>query len=77
RKTFYTQSTLKNAKKAVIHPNVVSMTFNAEEEGVRDSRTFPQNSAFDWNSNYFGPLWIPKSGETLDLTLENLPVYKR
>lgn len=25
----------------------------------------------------FGPLWIPKAGESIDLTIDNLPLYRR
>lgn len=31
----------------------------------------------DWNRTNYGPLWIPKRGETLQLTADNWPVYER
>lgn len=33
--------------------------------------------AYKWNEDNFGPLWIPEAGVTIDLNLENLPVYER
>ena len=38
---------------------------------------YPQNMAKDWTTANYGPLWIPKTGETLRLTLANLPIYER
>ncbi|MCK9626184.1 MAG: signal peptidase I [Bacteroidales bacterium] len=30
-----------------------------------------------WTRDNYGPLWIPSKGETVKLTLENLPLYRR
>ena len=30
-----------------------------------------------WTHNNYGPLWIPKKGTTLKLTVHNLPYYDR
>ncbi len=38
---------------------------------------FPNEGDFGWTEDNFGPLWIPKKGATVGLTLENLPLYKR
>ena len=38
---------------------------------------YPQNMAKDWTTANYGPLWIPKKGKTLRLTLANLPIYER
>jgi signal peptidase I len=32
---------------------------------------------YKWNEDNFGPLWVPEVGVTIDLTLDNLPVYER
>ncbi len=37
----------------------------------------PDLPEYLWTVDNFGPIWIPKEGETIDLTLENLPVYER
>lgn len=39
------------------------------------SSIFPINKP--WNQDWYGPLQIPKKGETITLTLENLPTYER
>lgn len=33
--------------------------------------------ATNWTAANYGPLWIPKSGETIELTSENWPIYER
>ncbi len=38
---------------------------------------FPFKEEFRWTRDNFGPLWIPEKGATVDLTLENLPLYER
>ncbi len=42
-----------------------------------DYHIFPNHPSYSWTEDDFGPLWIPKAGETIDLTLENLPLYER
>ena len=38
---------------------------------------FPFAPDYRWTRDNFGPLWIPKKGETVELTVENLPLYER
>jgi len=38
---------------------------------------YPLNGNYHWTRDNYGPVWIPKKGESIDLTLENLPVYER
>ena len=38
---------------------------------------YPQNKYTDWTVDNYGPIWIPAKGETIELTLENLPFYER
>ena len=38
---------------------------------------YPQNMYTDWTVDNYGPIWIPAKGETIELTLENLPLYER
>ena len=38
---------------------------------------YPLNKLTGWTTDNYGPLWIPKKGETIRLTLDNLPVYER
>ncbi len=38
---------------------------------------YPHNKETGWTANDYGPVWIPKRGTALHLTLDNLPVYER
>lgn len=38
---------------------------------------YPLNKLTGWTVDNYGPLWIPKKGATLELTLDNLPYYER
>ncbi|WP_300726988.1 signal peptidase I [uncultured Bacteroides sp.] len=38
---------------------------------------YPINKNTGWTVDNYGPVWIPKKGETIDLTLDNLPIYER
>lgn len=77
RETFVVQATPEAAKQAVVHPNITSLSFHAEDKGIRDSNTFPHDLKHNWNTNFFGPLWIPKAGATVDLNMDNISIYKR
>lgn len=61
--------------------NVVSMTRQMHPKGYSPSYHnlpyFPNNEAFDWTEDNFGPLWIPKKGESIALDATNLPLYER
>ena len=41
------------------------------------SNMFPLGTDFGWNRDNFGPIYIPRRGDRLELTLENLPIYER
>lgn len=38
---------------------------------------YPVNKLTGWTTDNYGPIWIPKKGETIQLTLDNLPFYER
>jgi signal peptidase I len=38
---------------------------------------YPQNGNMHWTRDNYGPIWIPAKGKSIDLTLDNLPVYER
>ena len=40
--------------------------------------TYPYDTAgYKWSEDNFGPLWIPKKGASINLTSENIILYKR
>ena len=38
---------------------------------------FPHSEKYAWTQDNFGPLWVPQRGATIDLTIDNLPLYER
>ncbi|MBQ3521441.1 MAG: S26 family signal peptidase [Bacteroidales bacterium] len=38
---------------------------------------FPFTENFEWTRDNYGPIWVPAKGATVELTLENLPLYER
>ena len=38
---------------------------------------FPFTENSGWTRDYYGPLWIPAKGVTIDLSMDNLPLYER
>ena len=38
---------------------------------------YPVNKLTGWTTDNYGPIWIPKKGETIELTIDNLPIYER
>lgn len=63
--------------------NVVSLTQNVDvyppDYPDSDIMLFPfsAHESFQWTRDNYGPLWIPKKGVTVDLTVANLPLYQR
>jgi len=39
--------------------------------------TYPVGTDYGWTHANYGPIWIPKKGTKVDLTLQNLPLYER
>jgi signal peptidase I len=38
---------------------------------------FPYTANFQWTRDNFGPLWVPAKGANVQLTVDNLPLYRR
>lgn len=57
--------------------NVTSIEKIIQPEGKWDPAIFPHSEDFPWNVDNFGPITIPKKGETVELTVKNLPFYER
>ncbi len=62
-------------------PNVVSVTQNIDvwpaDYPDSEKTIFPFSPDYRWTRDNFGPLWIPEKGTTVELTMENLPLYQR
>lgn len=41
------------------------------------SKMYPLNLNNKWTRDNYGPIWIPKKGSTIQLTMDNLAIYER
>jgi len=57
------------------YPNVILCQQLADT--VWDASVFPYSREYPWNRDNFGPITIPATGASVELTLENLPLYER
>ena len=55
-------------------PNVVSLRRYIH---APNCEVFPRWSESRWSQDNYGPIWVPQRGATVELTIENLPLYRR
>ncbi|MBR6605669.1 MAG: signal peptidase I [Prevotella sp.] len=53
---------------------VESIRLNTDAD---DKEIYPLNGNMHWTRDNYGPVWIPKKGESIDLTLDNIAIYER
>ena len=53
---------------------VKSIELNTE---ANELDIYPLNGNMHWTRDNYGPVWIPKKGESIDLTLDNIAIYER
>ena len=56
--------------------NVKSITQNIDTTYNSPQYYFPNNNDHLWNIDNYGPILIPKKGSSIDLTMENINLYK-
>ena len=66
-----------NSKKLGEFANVTSVEKLVEDPGRWESNIFPSDERFKWNVDNFGPITIPAKNASVQLTVDNLPLYKR
>ncbi len=69
--------TQENEEKLKAMKNVTSVQRTLIPTANWDQIIFPYSSNYPWNVDNFGPLEIPKKGQTVKLTMDNLPIYER
>ncbi|MDR2910023.1 MAG: signal peptidase I [Bacteroidales bacterium] len=57
--------------------NVTEITKMVQTDNEWDRNIFPSDVNFQWNRDNYGPLTVPRKGQTISLTLENIPLYRR
>ena len=66
-----------SAKNMGARPDVAEVKSEVRPAEEGDENIFPNSPLYHWSTDNFGPVHIPAKGETLKLTLENLPIYER
>jgi len=67
----------KNADSIAHLKTISSVKKNSIPENSYSPAVFPNSSEIKWNIDNFGSLYIPKKGEQITLTAQNLIIYKR
>lgn len=68
--------TEEEAEKLKTFTGIQSVERRITPKGTRDG-VFPNNKDYSWNLDNFGPLYIPQKGKTIDISVSNLPLYKK
>ena len=55
----------------------VKMVERIQPDPSETITTYPVGVDYGWTRANYGPIWIPKKGAKVDLTLQNLPLYER
>lgn len=67
----------KEAAALVSSTAIDSVRKELQDYGIRGANIFPQDPAYSWNNDNFGPIYIPEAGKQIKLTPEVLPLYKK
>ncbi|MEO1010321.1 MAG: signal peptidase I [Bacteroidota bacterium] len=65
------------AEKLRQHTAIDSVKKELQPKGRQGINLFPQHPDYPWNYDNMGPIYIPKKGSTVNLTLKTLPLYKK
>lgn len=57
--------------------NVLKVEPIIEKKGTYSDYMFPEDERFLWNVDFFGPVYVPKAGDSVEMAIETLPLYKR
>ncbi len=66
-----------NVEKMKKVPHVTSVTPMLEKKGSYSDYMVPENEHFLWNVDFFGPIYVPKAGDSVKLSIDSLPLYER
>ncbi len=74
---FWFTMNLENVEIMKKFPHVTSVEPLIDRKGAYNDYMFPENEHFLWNVDFFGPIYIPKEGDSVKLTKDSLPLYER
>ena len=50
---------------------------SSRPKGELDVSTFPSDTSLHWNRDFYGPIYTPKKGTTIQLDTSNFKIYKK
>ena len=56
---------------------VKSVTRIIKPKDFWEEYIFPHDEKYRWNEDNFGPIYVPKKGATIEINVDNLPLYRR
>ena len=56
--------------------NIKSININTEKENIYADYIFPYNEKYPWNADNYGPIIVPKKGDSVNINIHNLCLYK-
>lgn len=74
---FVVFTTGKSARQLDDLPNIQRVVKYREPIGKWNKDIFPFDKNYKWNIDNFGPLYIPKTGDIIKLSPENISLYRR
>ena len=69
--------TYSDANKIKISNEFDTISRVVQKTSFSNSIFFPGNNRFNWNNDQLGPIYIPKAGDKINLTINELPIYKK
>ncbi|MDE5637903.1 MAG: signal peptidase I, partial [Alistipes sp.] len=69
---YYMTMTKESAEALAAMDNVITI-----RRFIGNDDVFPHDGRYRWTQDNFGPLWVPAKGSTVELTTDNLPLYRR
>ena len=54
-----------------------SVVVRLEAAGEAGYNIFPQDPRYNWNNDHFGPIYLPRAGDQVKLSVDVLPLYKK
>jgi signal peptidase I len=75
--TYVAHLTDEAAEQIKNHPDVISIKSAKSTIDQLGSGNFPDDPQYSYTTDFFGPIYIPEAGATVDITAESIPFYKR
>lgn len=73
--TAYLRKTFADSLKK--NPKIVSVDPAVDKPGFYDDGVFPNDAIYAWNPDNYGPVVIPKKGQTVRISADSLSLYRR